>query len=117
MSHVLERALTIAASHYVDASELKFDACELYPHLQELARQDDNLMASEISEFSVSADYQSLSVLELVRNIEVAANQMMEFGKVMLDAAHAGLVDAAIEGCLDSDANTWHLPTLAEGFI
>ena len=29
-------------------------------------------------------------------------------------AAHAGLIGAAIDGSLDSDANAWHLPSFAE---
>lgn len=117
MSHVFARAITLAASHFVDDQLINFDADELYPRMKQLATEGNCLIACEITDFTVSAEYQSLTVTELVERVEVAANQMMAFGKLMLEAAHSGLVEAAIDGSLDSDANTWHLPSLAEAHI
>lgn len=116
MSNTISRALSLAATHYVDKHQLKLDACELYPRLKSLAQNGNCLLGSEITEIAISADYQSLTVTELVERIEVLAKQMVEFGNLMLKAAHAGLVDAAIDGCLDSDANAWHLPSFAEAY-
>ena len=42
---------------------------------------------------------------------------MVSVAKDALKAAHEGLIESAIDGSLDSDANTWHLPSLAEQFI
>ncbi|HBO2935121.1 TPA: hypothetical protein L4R50_000115 [Pseudomonas aeruginosa] len=117
MSHAVARALTLAATHFVDGQLLKFDADEVYPRLKTLSQEGNCLLASEVRDFAISPDYQHLTVTELVDRIEVTANQMVVFGKLMLEAAHAGLVDAAIDGSLDSDANTWHLPSLAEAHI
>ena len=74
-------------------------------------------LASEVRDFTISPDYQHLTVTELVERIEVTANQMVVFGELMLEAAHAGLVEAACDDELDSDASTWHLPSLAEAHI
>jgi hypothetical protein len=117
MRNTVSRALTLAATHYVDGQLINFDADEVYPRLKTLSQEGNCLLASEITEFSVSADYQNLTVTELVERIEVSANQMVAFGNLMLKAAHAGLVDAAIDGGLDSDANAWHLPSFAEACI
>ena len=117
MSLAVARALTLAATHFVDGQLPNFDADEVYPRLKTLSQEGNCLLAREVRDFAISPDYQHLTVTELVERIEVTANQMVAFGKLMLEAAHAGLVEAACDDELDSDASAWHLPSLAEAHI
>ncbi|WP_121498225.1 hypothetical protein [Pseudomonas aeruginosa] len=117
MSHAVARALTLAATHYVDGQLLKFDADEVYPRLKTLSQEGNCLLASEVRDFTISPDYHHLTVTELVERIEVTANQMVEFGKLMLTAAHEGLMEAVEEPGFEMDASRWDLAAFAEACI
>ncbi|ELQ8317613.1 TPA: hypothetical protein L6A34_31535 [Pseudomonas aeruginosa] len=117
MSHVLARALTLSATHFVDGQLLNYDADEVYPRLKTLSSEGNCLLASQVRDFPINPDYRNLTVTELVERIELTATQMVAFGELMLEAAHAGLVEAACEDELDSDASAWHLPSFAEARI
>lgn len=58
-----------------------------------------------------------MKLSELMSRIDHLTDEMLGFAREVMKAAHDGLVDAAIEGTLDSDANTWHLPSLADAFV
>ncbi|PBV09250.1 hypothetical protein CJU35_05185 [Pseudomonas aeruginosa] len=117
MSHAVARALTLAATHFVDGQLLKFDADEVYPRLITLSQEGNCLLASEVPGFTISADYLHLTVTELVERIEVTANQMVEFGKLMLTAAHEGLMEAVEEPGFEMDASRWDFAAFAEAHI
>jgi hypothetical protein len=117
MKPAIARALTLAASHHVDCHQLTINADELYPILKELSKSGNCLLASEITDFTISAPSQHLTVTELVESIEVSANQMVEFGKLMLNAAHEGLMDAVEEPGFEMDASRWDFAAFAEGRI
>lgn len=117
MNNAQSRALTIAASSYVDTTLLKLDACELYPRLKSLSQSGSCLLASEIEDFAISAEHQHLTVTELVQSIESSANQMVMFGKLMLEAAHEGLMEAVEEPGFEMDATRWDFEAFAEACI
>tara|TARA_R110002124_G_scaffold128157_9_gene288594 strand:+ start:5698 stop:6045 length:348 start_codon:yes stop_codon:yes gene_type:complete len=101
MSHAIARALTLAATHFVDCRLEDFDADEIYPHLQELSGRGDFVLAGDVTDFSICCDYQHMTLEELLMRIEVSANQMVEFGKLMLDAAHKGLMEVIDDPAFD----------------
>lgn len=117
MRKTVSRALTLAATHYVDGQLINFDADEVYPRLKTLSQEGNCLLASEVRDFTISSDYQHLTITELVDRIEVSANQMAEFGKLMLDAAHEGLMEAVDEPGFEMDASRWDFAAFAEACI
>ncbi len=117
MTHALTRALNLSATHFVDGQLLNYDADEVYPRLKTLSSEGNCLLASDVRDFPISPDYRHLTVTELVERIELTANQMVAFANLMLEAAHAGLLEAACDDELDSDAGTWNLPGFAEAHI
>ncbi|UXH55927.1 hypothetical protein N5876_32790 (plasmid) [Pseudomonas aeruginosa] len=83
MSHVLARALTLSATHFVDGQLLNYDADEVYPRLKTLSSEGNCLLASEVRDFPINPDYRNLTVTELVERIEQTADQMVAFANLI----------------------------------
>ena len=112
-SNAIARALTLAVAHHIDCLRSNVQADELYPRLKSYAREGNYLLASDIPDFVVRSDYESLTVTELLERVEVSANQMVEFGQLMLVAAQQGDNEALGSG----RAPELDLASLAERFI
>jgi hypothetical protein len=113
ISNAVDRALTLAVAHHIDCLKSPTQADELYSRLKSHAREGIYLLAGDIPDFVVSADYQYLSVTELLERVEVSANQMVEFGQLMLSAAQQGLTEVLGDG----RARELDLEALADRFI
>jgi len=116
MTNLQARAHELAAASYVDEQQLKLDSCELYPRLKALASRT-NVPASEAPEFAFKPEHHHLCVAEIVQQIEASANAMLAFGKLVLEAAHEGLMDAVDEPGFEMDAYRWDFTAFAEARI
>jgi hypothetical protein len=62
-------------------------------------------------EHTENGSYTPADVVAVIDDYSVAIRQSM---KHALEYAHAGLIDAAIEGSLDSDAGAWHMESMVD---
>jgi hypothetical protein len=117
LSAIETQALSIAAHVRLALSGKPSDALSAYFELKQAAELSDKARTERMHAFPSaghSEEDDEVFVVDMLDAIEKTAKVMTRFGRLMLKAAHAGLVDAAIDGTLDSDANEWHLPSFAE---
>lgn len=117
LSAIETLALSTAAHARLALSRQPSDALATYLELKAAAESSDKVRMDRMHAFPGSGhaeDDDEVFVVDMLDAIEKTAKAMAGFARLTLKAAHAGLVDAAIDGSLDSDANAWHLPSYAE---
>lgn len=115
LSAIETHALTIAAHSRLAVEGEPSEALAAYFELKAaVANGDGEMPMLNLEDSSHAGEDDDVLIGAMVSNIEYHAQVMIEFGNGLLKAAHAGLMEAAIDGSLDSDANAWHLPSFAE---
>lgn len=123
MDKIRRLALARAAHQFIALDgENPGDALAVYDQLKALGAEYAGTPLNQIDGdvIELGGIYEgdlSQPLAELISYIEHLADEMVSVAKDALKAAHEGLIESAIDGSLDSDANTWHLPSLAEQFI
>lgn len=123
MDKIRRLALARAAHQFIALDgENPGDALAVYDQLKALGAEYADTPLDQIDDdvIELGGVYEgdlSQTLAELISDIEHLADEMVSVTKEVLKAAHEGLIEAAIDGTLDSDANTWHLPSLAEQFV
>lgn len=119
LSAIETHALTVAAHSRLALEGSPAEALAAYVELKKAAGMADTRMdrMQDFESTGHAEEDDAVFVVDMVAAIEFVANKMTDFGNLMLRAAHAGLVEAAIEGNLDYDANAWHLPSIAESSL
>lgn len=116
MNAIQAHALSLAAHNHVALGSTALEALEVFMQLKAMSEDDKtrDLRICEVKFVGNASEDDEGLVHEMVSMIEHDAQSLIDFGKSLLNAAHLGLIDAAIDGSLDSDATTWNLYSLAE---
>lgn len=114
LTAIEKHALTVAAHARLALEGKPSEALAVYIELKQAAELTKELRMEDFEDAGHASEDDAVFVVDMMHAIEYAANTLADFGKLMLNAAHAGLVEAAIDGSLDSDAGAWHLLSLAE---
>lgn len=116
MSKISKQALMIAAANHVRLEDGQHAAYAAYLLMKDKAASEPESLMFEL-DIEVPDSISSEKIKTIVDQIEYEANTLEAFGKSLLKAAHNGLIEAAIDGSLDSDANAWSLNDYAEAHI
>ncbi|XLY90544.1 hypothetical protein ACK8QS_22245 (plasmid) [Ectopseudomonas mendocina] len=105
-------ALATAAHTQLRLEGTQADALAAYEMLK---GKESKLRLCEIEEeIGICCEDEDVTAGSMVLIIEGLASTLVEFARDRLADAHAGLVELAIDGALDSDATAWHLPGIVE---
>lgn len=108
----LNHAILTVIGGEIDRNEFPTNQ-SIYDAMVELADTDPNTTELPGS-LSPWQPLERWSVSDLLNRIDDEADSVLSTLKTTLEYAHAGLIQAAIDDKLSSDANEWHLDMMVE---
>lgn len=113
-NNMLKKALMIAANGLIALEGTPEESYEEYLKLKEMAKENPDMRMDDLDDLGGAWEGDANTMIhEMVSEIEFNAKNLVDFAKEALNAAHQGLIEAAIDGSLDSDANAWSLEDYA----